>query len=121
MDDVPRLWLIMFIVGSIVVYRKAYKCLQEVPDKVGTIATYQRKPAKILDGDTFKLHKTIQGKKFVRLAGVSTPERGQSGFEKARNQLRGMVGGKRVTIKPVDIGRRVIAHVIADGESVNRR
>ena len=83
--------------------------------------TYRRKPKSIVDGDTFKLYKAIQGKNYVRLANVDTPEKGQFGYKKAKNRLAGMIGGKRVTIKPVHIGRRVIAEVVADGQSVNQR
>lgn len=85
------------------------------------MASYRRKPAKIIDGDTFKLYKPVRGKNFVRLANVSTPEKGQFGYEKALNQLKGMIGGRRLTIKPVAVRRRVIAQVWADGKNVNAR
>lgn len=85
------------------------------------MSSYRRKPAEIVDGDTFKLHKSIQGKKYVRLARIDTPEEGQFGYEKAMNQLKGMIGGKRVKIKPVTVGRRIIADVWADGKHVNQR
>lgn len=81
----------------------------------------RRKPQKIIDGDTFKLYQNLKGKRFVRLAGVDTPEKGQFGYQKAKNQLKGMIGGRTVTIKPQDIGRRIIAEVYADGKSVNNR
>lgn len=83
--------------------------------------SYRRKPTRILDGDTFRVHKPVKRKRHVRLAGVDTPEKGQFGYGKAMRQLRGMIGGKRVTIKPVAVRRRVIAEVVADGKSVNAR
>lgn len=83
--------------------------------------TYRRKVKKTVDGDTFEISKPIMGKRFVRLSGIDTPEKGQFGYSKAKNQLRGMVGGKTVTIRPVDVGRRVIASVTANRRSVNRR
>ncbi|WP_414837125.1 thermonuclease family protein [Candidatus Nanohalococcus occultus] len=81
----------------------------------------RRKPKKIVDGDTFKLHQSLKGKRYVRLSGIDTPEKGQFGYEKAKNQLKGMIGGKKVTIKPEAVKRRVIAEVYADGKSVNKR
>jgi len=81
----------------------------------------RRKPKRILDGDTFSLHQSLEGKEHVRLAGVETQEKGQFGYHKAKNQLKGMIGGKTVTIKPQALKRRVIAEVYADGKSVNRR
>lgn len=81
----------------------------------------RRKPKRILDGDTFELHQTLKGKKHVRLSGIDTPEKGQFGYKKAKNQLKGMIGGKKVTIKPQAVRRRVIAEVYADNKSVNKR
>lgn len=81
----------------------------------------RRKPKTIIDGDTFELHQSLKGKRYVRLAGVNTPEKGQFGYKKAKNQLKGMIGGRTVTVKPQAVRRRVIAEVYADGKSVNRR
>ena len=86
-----------------------------------TRKSYRRKPRKIIDGDTFMLYKPVKGKKYVRLSGVNTPEKGQYGYKKAMNQLKGMIGGRTVTIKPVAVRRRLIAQVIADNMSVNQR
>lgn len=85
-----------------------------------TVST-RRKPKRIVDGDTFELHQSLKGKKYIRLSGIDTPEKGQFGYKKAKNQLKGMIGGKKVTIKPQDVGRRVIAEVYADRKSVNKR
>lgn len=82
----------------------------------------RRKVKRVVDGDTFELHKPLNGSKFVRLSGVNAPEKHQFGGQKATNRLRGMVGGKTVTVKPE--GRsynRVVAEVISDRKSVNKR
>ncbi|MBA7501437.1 hypothetical protein ES706_00007 [subsurface metagenome] len=34
---------------------------------------------KVTDGDTFKIKRNIRGSRFVRIAGVDTPERGEGG------------------------------------------
>jgi len=83
--------------------------------------SYRRKVKKIIDGDTFEIYRSILGKRFVRLENVNTPEKGQFGYMKAKNQLKGMIGGRTVTIKPVAVRRRLIAEVIADRKSVNKR
>lgn len=83
--------------------------------------TYRRTRQKTVDGDTFKVQKPIKGKQYVRLANVNAPEKHQFGGERATRMLSDMIGGRRVTIKPVDVGRRVIAEVVADRKSVNQR
>lgn len=83
--------------------------------------SFGRKVKSIVDGDTFTISKAIYGKNYVRLANVDTPEKGNAEYMKAKRQLQGMIGGKTVTIKPVNVKRRVIAEVYADGKSVNKR
>jgi len=82
----------------------------------------RRKVVGVLDGDTIRLTRKIQGTDKIRLAGVNAPEMGSRAGEKARNVLRGMVGGKQVIIEPV--GRsydRVVANVKRGHRSVNKR
>ena len=77
---------------------------------------------RVLDGDTIELARKIQGTNKIRLANVDAPELGSRSGNKARNVLRGLVGGKQVTIKPV--GRsydRVVANVKLGHKSVNKR
>ena len=83
--------------------------------------SYRRKPKGIVDGDTFELYKPIMGKKFVRLSDINTPEKGQRGYKKAKNQLRDIIGDKTITIRPKAVRRRLIAEVIANRKSVNKR
>jgi len=86
-----------------------------------TRKNYRRKVKRVLDGDTIELFKPIEGKKFVRLSNVQAPEQGQFGYKKAKNQLKGMVGGKTITINPVAVRRRLIAEIIADRKNINKR
>ncbi len=82
----------------------------------------RRKVKRIVDGDTFELHRELNGSKYVRLANVNAPERGSPGGAKAMHQLRGMIGGRTVTVNPR--GRsygRVVADVTCDWASVNKR
>ncbi|MFC1728216.1 thermonuclease family protein [Nanoarchaeota archaeon] len=82
----------------------------------------RRTVKRVLDGDTFETLRKINGSNRVRLANVNAPERGSSGGRKATNVLRGMIGGKTVTVNPV--GRsygRTVAKVSSDRRSVNRR
>lgn len=84
--------------------------------------SYRRKVQGIIDGDTFWIQKPIKGFQKVRLAGVGAPERGKPYGEKAMHRLRGMIGGKVVTIKPVGTSYdRVVAEVYSGRRSVNKR
>ena len=73
----------------------------------------------VLDGDTFN---TSSRKNPVRLAKVDTPEKGQPGYQKAKQALQRMIGGKDVTVdtKARDSYGRSVANVKVGGRSVNK-
>ena len=52
---------------------------------------------KVVDGDTVWVSRSGVSRK-VRFIGIDTPETGQCGFTEARNALRGIIGGQRVTL-----------------------
>ena len=52
---------------------------------------------KVVDGDTIWVSRAGVSHK-VRFIGIDTPETGQCGFTEARNALRGIIGGQRVTL-----------------------
>lgn len=82
----------------------------------------KRKVKKVLDGDTFETYTKINGTNRVRLAGINAPEKHQFGGQKATNRLRGLIGGKTVTITPK--GRsynRIIADVRINRKSVAKK
>lgn len=75
------------------------------------------KVTRVIDGDTFK----VQGGKAIRLANVRAPELGTKGGAKARNDLKGCIGGKTISYNTVgkSYGRDV-ANVKVAGKSVNQ-
>ena len=82
----------------------------------------RRKVKQVIDGDTFIVSRKIGGTNRIRLAGVNAPEKYQFGGTVATNKLKGLIGGKTVTIVPV--GRsygRLVADVRTNRKSVNRR
>lgn len=82
----------------------------------------RRKVKQVIDGDTFIVCRKIGNTNIVRLAGVNAPEKYQFGGKTATNRLRGLIGGKTVTIVPV--GRsynRLVANVRNNRKSVNKR
>jgi micrococcal nuclease len=82
----------------------------------------RRTVKKVLDGDTFQVARKIGGSNIVRLSGVDAPEKGSRGGSKATNVLRGMVGGKTVTIRPEGSSYgRVVGTVFSGGKSVNKK
>jgi len=82
----------------------------------------RRKVKEIIDGDTFKVARAINGVQKIRLEDVDAPEIGTKAGKKAKKTLAGMIAGKTVTIRPKARSYdRVVAEVIADRKSVNKR
>ena len=82
----------------------------------------KRTVIKVIDGDTFVVNRKIGNTNFVRLAGVNAPEKYQFGGQQATNKLKGLIGGKPVTIVPVGSSYgRVVANVRLHGKSINKR
>ena len=82
----------------------------------------RRTVKKIIDGDTFVVNRKIGNTNRIRLARVNAPEKYQYGGKRATSKLRGLIGGKTVTIIPV--GRsygRIVAQVRHRRRSINRR
>lgn len=52
----------------------------------------------VVDGDTIK---TSVRKRPVRIQGVDTPEKGQPGYSEAKQALRKLLKGEKVTVTPV--------------------
>ncbi len=62
------------------------------------VRSHKRTVDKVIDGDTFRTTRKLNGSNYVRLAGVNTPERNQSGFSNATRELARMVSGEKVSI-----------------------
>jgi endonuclease YncB( thermonuclease family) len=74
---------------------------------------------RVIDGDTFE---TASRKNPVRLANVDTPEKGEPGYQGAKQDLQRLIGGEQVEIdtKARDAYGRSVANVKVGGKSVNR-
>ena len=83
----------------------------------------KRKVKKVIDGDTFKVSRKISGNNIIRLARVNAPEKRSKGGRKATNTLRGLIGGKKVSIKPVarDKYGRIVAEITQNRRKINKR
>ncbi len=82
----------------------------------------RRRVKQVIDGDTFQTYRKIGGSNRVRLAGYNAPERNTREGRTATNRLRGLIGGRTVTVKPV--GRsygRTVADVYSRRMNVRRR
>ena len=75
--------------------------------------------SKVIDGDSFR---TKSRKNPVRLANVDAPEKDQTGFSKAKNQLSNLIQGDEVIIDTVarDKFGRSVANVYLGRKSVNK-
>ncbi len=62
--------------------------------------TYRRKVQRIIDGDTFKVRNRVNDSQFIRIAGLNCPDRGQRGYQGAKQRLSARIGGRTVTIRP---------------------
>lgn len=77
---------------------------------------------RVIDEDTFKVKRKINGSRFVRLSGYDAPEKNERGGHKATSLLREMIGGKRVSITPVGKSYgRTVAIVRVNHKNVNKR
>jgi len=81
--------------------------------------TRREKVTRVIDGDTFE---TASRKRSVRLVGVDTPEKGQSGYRQAKDALVRLIKGKTVIIdtKARDSYGRAVANVKLGRRSVNK-
>ncbi len=77
----------------------------------------KEKVTRVIDGDTFE---TASRKKPVRLANVDAPEKGQPGFDKAREILRKMIVGEEVRIETRGRDKYGRAIVYKGRKSVNK-
>jgi len=64
------------------------------------MTSYRRKVQKIIDGDTFKVRNNVRGSQYIRITGMNSPEKGQRGYQTAKNDLTRKIKGKTVTVKP---------------------
>ena len=62
---------------------------------------FMRKVRKVIDGDTVKVNKPVRGSSYIRIAGINAPEKRQRGYQTAKSNLRGKIGGEKVWVKPV--------------------
>lgn len=62
---------------------------------------FKAKVVGVQDGDTVILSGRGRTPKYVRLAGVNAPERGQFGYSKSKRGLAQKVLGRTMTFKPV--------------------
>lgn len=84
--------------------------------------TIRRKVKRVIDGDTFEVYRKVRGSKFIRLAGVNTPERLQKGGRQATLRLKRLVGGKTVTLVPKARSySRVVGDVRYKRRSINKK
>lgn len=84
--------------------------------------SYRRTVTRVIDGDTFMVARRIGKFNIIRLANVNAPSKRTAAGMEAMWVLRGMIGGRVVTIRPVGTSyNRIVAEVFAGGKSVNRR
>jgi len=79
----------------------------------------------VVDGDTFKVKNGWKWNEkkgdTVRPTGYNTPERGEPGYEKAKQKLKALILGKTVNIrntKTVDKWGRLVAEVYCNGKNL---
>ena len=81
---------------------------------------FEAKVLKIIDGDTFEMNKYYKKIDIVRIEGIDTPEKGQPGYNEAKNKLIRLIDGKIVNIYPqaIDDYKRLVAEVHLDGRNI---
>ncbi len=81
--------------------------------------------SEVVDGDTFKVKNGWKWKEkkgdTVRPTGYNTPERGEPGYEQAKQKLKDLILGKPVDIKNtkiIDEWGRLVADVYYDSKNL---
>lgn len=77
----------------------------------------KRKVQGIVDGDTFRVQRRVNGSQYIRVAGKNAPERGERGYESAKRELARQIGGSTVTIRSVG---RSYGRTVAEVPAVKR-
>ncbi len=76
---------------------------------------------KVVDGDTFRVKRKVNGSHFVRITGIDTPEKGERGYYAAKQGLQQVLGRGPVTVRPVGKSYgRVVAKVTVQRRDVSR-
>lgn len=84
--------------------------------------TIRRKVKRVIDGDTFEVHRKVRGTKFIRLAGVNAPEKSYRDGRQATLRLKRMIEGKIVTLVPrARSYSRIVGDVRHKRRSVDKR
>ena len=83
---------------------------------------YNAQVIEITDSDTFVVNRAYKDINIIRLNGVDTPEKGELGYDEAKNFLASLILMKTVTIDAVSIGHfhRIIANVYINNISINK-
>jgi len=82
----------------------------------------KRTVKRVTDGDTFIVNRKIGNTNRVRLSGYNAPEKNQFGSQRATNKLRGLIGGKTVSIIPrAKSYGRIVADVRINRKNVAKR
>jgi endonuclease YncB( thermonuclease family) len=81
----------------------------------------RRTVSRVVDGDTFVVRRRVGGSRYVRIAGIDTPERGERGYATAKRQLQRKIGGRRVAIRPVGRSYNRIVAVVPAVRRTRRR
>jgi len=61
--------------------------------------TIRRQIKDVIDGDTFEVRNRIQGTNRIRIAGRNSPEKGERGYQYAKNKMEQLIG-ETVTLIP---------------------
>jgi len=77
---------------------------------------------KVLDGDTIKVKKSINGTRYIRIPKVDTPEKGERGYSQAKQFTNKLLRDKKITLDPIkkDKYGRLVANVFQKGRSVSK-
>ena len=99
-------------------------------DNLSAIYWYEVDVKRVVDGDTFVGDIRLgfglsRSKQYFRLAMIDTPERGQPGYQEAKDYLVARIQGRRIMINSShdSTGRykRIIAQCCIDGQNVNQQ
>lgn len=82
----------------------------------------RRTSYQVVDGDTIYINRGINGRHYIRLSGINTPEKRERGYVQGKHDLASVLAGRPITIKPQAVNQnRIVGTVKVHGKNVNRQ
>ncbi len=81
----------------------------------------RRTVTRVIDGDTFKVARSLRGSRFIRIAGLDAPEKGERGYKQSKRRLAKAIKDKTISLRPVGKSYgRTVAKITSRSPAIRR-